>query len=613
LQLFCLGHPIEDATMLINLDLPKSVKILASERVPSVLSSAVISSPMASGATPMPDHGLGLGLDAASPISTSPPRSFAFGSPLSTVKPLVPTMPYGGDITLTEYMQRLLPLAHLPGTTYEEAAKTDLSGGPTEGIAEQFAALASSSVPPQHFTSHLAEMRLPHPIEGVLVSPERVARFDGEQCQYDHMVQVQSQFDSLPELTSTANKRFAAEVSSMLGKVVAVLSGTKNATLQGNVIGIQQSITNPTFIAQYTTQKSHPIENNSDLQDYWERLEEARALMDSAKEAIDRSVYTDDVRVNLKNVIELASDVEKLVNGILAKLEVLRAEYRNFPNNEALKAEMLAKLDDMSVQYAQILADLKSTTESLVQNGKTLKRTYDVHKADLARKIGAADRETLRLQKEQNLVLAAIDMLGRMYIEHEVERQKQMALSDAYTKHALKLDEDVKRYTSESMRHAERVSAATADTQAAITAISLLGTSVNAQMGLLQQWTDESKAQHTAHGVRALSEAHHTALVKFDALVEIWDSANRSLQEIQPEIVRLEAEILTASQARTQVKVEVARKQKKEYEAAIPIYEKTRDEANSELEHLEKVLFPSLNTQLAAYGQLPVPIPSRNV
>jgi len=612
LQLFCLGQPIEDAAILAEMNLPKNVKILASERVSS--NSAVISSPLASVAhIPIPDHLMSTGTptEVTLPMSTSPPRTFSFGSPLSTTRS---GSLYGSDLTLTEYLQRLLPLAHVAGTTYEDAAKhVPSSHSVTDGFVEQFERIATSSVPPQQFKGDIDSFVLPHPIEGVKMTPALVARFDSEECTYSNLSQVRGQFHVLPELTSPANKQFAAEVVNLLGKLAEVLTGTKNATLQMNAIAIQQRITNPAFISQYTTQKAHPISSNPFLDELWERLNEARALMDSAKDAIDRTVYTDDVRVALERVIELSAQVEVLVNDILGKMELLRKEYIDFPSHNALRQEEMSKLTTITASYSTMLNELRETSDALLRNSKAMKATYDSKKMELSRKINAADSESLRLRKEQNLLLAAMDMLGRMYIEHEVERQKQMAMSDLYTARALQLDEDLKRFTTEAARHAERVASATKDCEAALTAMDLIKTSVDRQIDLLQEWTDDAKTQHTHQGVRALHEAHHTAIVKFEALVEIWDSANRSLQEIEPEIRRLDNEILQASQARTQIRVETARNQKRAYENAIPTYEKTRDDANKEIEHLEQVLFPHINTRFAAYGQPAIPIPTRNV
>jgi len=611
LQLFCSGQPIEDGVILAEMNLPKTVKILASERVS--LNSAVISSPLSSTAhVHIPDYitSTGTPTETTLPMSTSPPRTFSFASPLSTTRS---GSLYGSDITLTEYLQRLLPLAHVTGTTYEEAAKKAPAQGITEGFAEQFERMASSSVPPQQFKHDLDAYVLPHPIEGINMTPALVARFDSEECTYSNLSQVRAQFDTLPELHSTSNKQFAAEVVSLLSKLHDVLTNTKNATLQMNAIAIQQRITNPAFISQYTTQKAHPIASNPLLDDLWERLNEARALMDSAKDAIDRTVYTDEVRVALERVIELSAQVEVLVNEILGKMELLRKEYVDFPAHTELRHEEQSKLATIQTSYKAMLVELRETSDALVRNSKAMKAAYDSKKTELGRKINVADNESLRLQKEQHLLLAAIDMLGRMYIEHEVERQKQLALSDRYTERALQLDEDLKRFTSEAARHAERVAAASIDCEAALKAIDLIKTSVDKQIDLLQEWTDDAKNQHTLQGVRALHEAHHTATVKFEALVEIWDSANRSLKEIEPEIRRLDSEILQASQARTQIRVETARRQKSEYERAIPIYEKTRDDANKEIEHLEQVLFPHINSRFAAYGQPPISIPARNV
>jgi len=584
-----------------------------------------ISSPVSSGMTPSspvmssmtPGVGGSMGSVEGALLSTSPPRPFAhLGSPLNTnthtsgPKPL-PTVLYGSELTLTEYLQRLLPLAHVQGTTFAENARHKPTEGPTAVIASSFHDLASSSVPPQHLASAVADMSLPNPVEGLSMTPERVAHYDTEQCEYGHLLQVKAQFDALPELSSSANQAFAVEVSTLLSKLSTLLNGTKNASIQTHCIAMQQRITNPTFISQYTTQKSHPIASNKDLVELWHKLEEARVFMDSAREAIDRSVYTDEVRIALNNVISLAADVEEVVNAILAKLEALRVEYKNFPSVDELRATELGKLASFGDAYRALLQELSQSSEMLVKNGKILQAKYEAHKEELARRIGAADREALRLEREQNLLLAAMDLLGRMYIEHEVERQKQHQLSDLYTAKALALDEELSSFTEEAEKHTARVTSATKDTEAALQAVSLMKSSVANQMDLLQRWTNEAKEQHTEQGVRALREAHHTAMVKFEALVEIWDSANRSLEEITPEIKSLEAVILSASQARTQIKVEAARRQKKEFEDAIPTYQKTRDEANSALEHLEQVLFPTINTHLAKYGQPIFPLPKR--
>lgn len=616
LQLFCMGHVLEDEMMLIDLDVGKSVKIMASERA-SVLTPAVtISSPLSTtgsttGSATMPTTDVFHG---------SPPRSFhpvtfgsGHGASTGSTGSTGSSRLFGADIDLAEYCRRLLPLAHLENTSYSEHAHLPKLEGPSGDLIQGFVSLASSSVPPQLVSNALNDLQLPNPITGVSMSPEAVARFDMEAIEggYAHILQVKNQFEALPDLTSPVNQEFATEVANFLSNLEAVLRDTKNRSLQSTMIAMTQRITSPTFVTQYTTHKAHPIATNPELESWWDELSEARVLVQSAQEAINRDVYTDEVRVALNQVIELAGNVEKLVSQILGKLDSLRQAYHGFPSVNPLRNDEMTKLQQSKSQYEHLLIELQQSAEALAINGKVLRQKYDEHKISVARKMDLAQKETQRLQREQNLIAAAMNILGLMYIEHEVEKQKQTKLNELFSAHDKTLDEELGRLTTAAERHAGRIAAATTDVKAALKAHDIASGSVQRQLDLLQQWSDVAKREYIEQGVRAVTEAHAAAMTKFQALLEIWDSANRSLEEVRPELEKLDATILSASQARKQLAVESARKLKQEYEAAIPVYQERRDSTNKALEHLEQVVFPEINKQLEAYGQAPFPIPSR--
>ena len=600
LQLFCSGKAIEDADNLIEKDFPKNVKILASVSIPSTFKDLSTSSPTSTNSsTPTP------GPDAfvTSPTSTNRGTFSGIFSPAPV------------DLSRTspaEYLQKMLSMAHAKGTSWSEAAKEAPSEGPTAGLMDGFVALIGSAVPAMHLTGSLGNMTLPNPLEGLKMDQAVVAGFDLEACDYAPLMAIKTTFEALP-LAAKTNKDFAIEAGRMFQALYDVLNGTKNKSIFTNATSIEQRIANPTFVRQYTLQSEHPIATNQAIVAIWDALVEAKVMMESAREAISREVYTDEVRLQLNNVIELASGVETQINHLMGKLEELRTQYQDFPSVESLKEAELTNLKEISDTYQRLLTDLQQTAMALDRNTHELQAQHTKHKEELQHKMASSRQEVSRLSAEQNLLLHTMDILGRMYLEHETERRKQLHLLDLYTTKANSLEAEKVSYMSEASRHAERVSAATKDTTAALSALNILNKSVHTQMGLLQQWSDEAKSQHTELGVRTLTEAHRTAHVKFLALVEIWDSAKRSIEDIQPELVRLNQEILTASQVRSPVRVESATRAKKDLDAQLPIFEQRRDEAETQLSHLEKSVFPAINEHLKLYGKAPFEIPARTL
>lgn len=300
------------------------------------------------------------------------------------------------------------------------------------------------------------------------------------------------------------------------------------------------------------------------------------------------------------------------MNKILVQLERLRHEYKDFPSSTELRDTNVESLRQTHASYTTLLQNLRSTSQKLIENGRSLQLQYDTMKAELASKINAAESESNRLQREQNLILNAMELLGRMYIEHEIEKRKQLQLSQDYTAKSIEIDEDRVRLEENSARHATRVQSATHDTEVAIQATDLLIDSVKRQAAHLQRWTDDAKSQHTECGIRALDVAHHSAVVKFEAYNEIWQVASASLTDAKPEIDKLNQDILSASAARFPHKVDSARRLKKELEDAIPQFEKTRSESELELQHIESNLFPSINKEYAHYGAAPRDVPPRD-
>lgn len=604
------------------MDLGKSVKILASEKAPA-LPSPDLSSPFSSGSTSTPTPGPGVASTApittsdtvSSPVTTnvlatSPPRAF---SPLQTTSASA-HIPFGADIELDEYLRRLLPLSHIPNTSYAQAASEAPTSvdSCTSDMVRAFADEAASSIPSASSAdrAELEKFQLLDPVADVPMGPELVAKFESEQSDYMSLSKIKTQFDDLKELSSDANKQFVREVVDMLTTMQEKLKGTKNRTLERTITSIQQTLTNPHFIAQYTTQTKFPIATNPVLVEAWQKLDMARTMMDSGRDGIDRTIYGDNIRTELLEVIRLAGEVDTIVNAVLVKLEEIRREYKDFPSSEDLRATHVGSLNETHASYVRLLESLRSSSLMLSRNAKQLQEQYEQMKENLAVRIDTADREASRLQQEQNLILNAMEMLGRMYIEHELEKKKQVALSEQLTTKALTLDDEHSELQEAAARHAVRVDAAAKDTEVAIDATATLTESVNRQVSLLQRWTDEAKEQHSQQGIRILGVAHHSAVVKYDAYAEIWQVASTSLADANPELERLSQEMLAASAARFPHKVDSARRLKKELEESLPKFERTRTESAEEIKHITTQLFPSINDQLARYGVKPHEVPA---
>lgn len=623
IQLFCLGHAVADTHMLIDMNLGKNVKIMASEKTPAI-PSPDLSSPFSSGSTPTP----GPGFDAAPLVPSEPvpivestetteaaaPAAVATSpvlasSPPRTFSPLHTTSTHGrhtlGDMD-ADFLY-MLSMAHLPHTSYGEAASappTDDEDSCTVALVQAFANEATSSIP-SLTASDLAElesMRLRDPVADVPITPEQIAKFESEQTDYTSLVKVKSQFDELTDLRSDSNKRYVQEVSDMLGATYKLLTGTHNLTLEKTITNTQQAITNPHFIQQYTVQKQFPITTHPVLVESWAKLDEHRVMMDSAVEAIDRSVYGDNVRTDLLEVVRLAGEVDTVVNTILVKLEELRREYKDFPSSDPVLETHLSHLKETHASYSRLLNTLQETSQKLTGNRSALRLQFESIQADLGRKVSIADAETSRLQSEQNLILNMMERLGRMYIEHELERKKQIQLSEDCNTRAAELHQELAALEEKAQRHGERVETTTRDTKVAIETTDLVMNSLKRQVSHLQAWTDDAHEQHTKNGIRALDVAHHSAIVKFNSYAEIWQVASASLADAQPEIEKLSQDILSASQARFPHKVDSARRLKKDLEDALPAFQETRNNAGDELTHLETALFPSINAQLERYG-----------
>lgn len=594
------------------------MKILASERLPpsSADRSSPFSSPFSSGATPTPSSTTpgDTASEPAAPVAPAAPLDPAL--PTSPKSSKVIAVPFGSDVSLEEFLRRLLPLAHLKGTTYADAADNPLVDGCTAQVAKGFADLASKSIPSQPQKSvqeELDQLSLVDPLASVSMKPAQVALFEAENTEYRSFSQLRAQFDALQDVRSDSHTKFIAEVTKALAELGALLKGTKNLALEKAVAAIQQSITTPTFTDQYSTYAKYPIATNAALIESWAKLDEARVMMDSRVDSIDRKIYGPEVAESLREVTRLAADVDKHINDILVRLEELRMQYHDFPSSATTVLEAnLKTLAERASGYEAILKELKNTSSQLIANTSALQDQYETNRKFLEERTKASEAEAVRLQREQNLIVATIELLGRMYIEHETAKQNELEHSSMYTAKLMEMEEEKSKLAEMADTHASRVKVATNDTEVAIKATEMFTKSVKQQAALLQNWTDEVKSQHTDQGSRALDLAHHSAVVKFNAYNELWSSAKTSIADITPAIKAVEDDILTASVARSTVRVEQARRQKQTLLDSLPLYEKERDDADAELDHLENSLFPSITQQRERYGQAPLPTPPRD-